>query len=165
MVLVNEKWAKHISRFKSDVSGMGAFAELELVTNIGKLLLVGTYWPFDSGMLAGLMGGLESWMASCKPPRRGDPMSYIKTHIERTMLKHLLDENNSYILMGDLNSSYHPDSHKQASCKAWADECGLTNTIADKIWLATWYSTQDIWVNMVPASSIIYCTTPDYLLC
>ena len=107
MVLVNEKWARHVSKFKADSSGMSVIAELELVTNLGKLLLVGTYWPYDSGMLAGLMGGLESWMASCKPPRHGDPMSYIKTCIERAMFKHLLDENNSYILVGDLNSSYH----------------------------------------------------------
>ena len=130
-VLVSTRWAKHVSRFKADESGMGVVAELELMTGVGRLLLIGTYWPYDSEMLAGLMGGLESWMASCTPPRRGDPMSYIKMRIERVMFKHLTDLNNSFILVGDFNSCYHKDG-SQHSCKAWADDCGLVNTIADR---------------------------------
>ena len=69
MVLVSTRRAKHVSRFKADESGMGVVAELELMTKVVRLFLICTYWPYDSEMLAGLMGGLESWMASCTPPR------------------------------------------------------------------------------------------------
>ena len=131
-VIVGERWSKHVSRFKADESGMGVVAELELMTAIGRLLILGTYWPYDSKMEAGLMGGLEAWMASCTPPRPGTPMQYIKSKIERAMLKHLTNPNNACILAGDLNSCYHRDG-SQVSCKLWANECGLVNGVADKI--------------------------------
>ena len=59
-------------------------------------------------------------------------MDFIKTYIERSMMKHLESPQNSCILVGDLNSCYHKDGVQQ-SCKAWADNCGLVNSIADAV--------------------------------
>jgi endonuclease/exonuclease/phosphatase family metal-dependent hydrolase len=113
MVIVMPRWAPDIANVDTtDASSMGVVMAVYLKTKIGTLMIISTYWPYDSDPAGnGLAAGLTRWMEKCN--RSGSAMDYIQDRIHRLILNQQANSSNATIVCGDFNACYH----KHAGCK------------------------------------------------
>ena len=77
-----------------------------LKTKIGSLMVISTYWPYDSNPDGnGLAAGIGRWMAKCK--RNGTCMEYIQDRIHKLIMNQQSNSSNATIVCGDFNACYH----------------------------------------------------------
>ena len=107
MVIVMPRWAPDIANVDTtDASSTGVIMAIYLKTKIGTLMVVSTYWPYDSNPDGnGLAAGIGRWMTKCN--RTGTCMEYIQDRIHRLLLNHQSNSSNATIMCGDFNACYH----------------------------------------------------------
>ena len=107
MVIVMPKWAPDIANVDTtDASSMGVIMAIYLKTKIGTLMVMSTYWPYDSNPDGnGLAAGIGRWMAKCN--RNGTCMEYIQDRIHKLIMSQQSNSSNATIVCGDFNACYH----------------------------------------------------------
>ena len=79
IVIVTENWKQHLVNKTCDESGLGLTLEVYFKTGEGRLLVQGTYWPYNKTKEPGpnsLHTALKVWMK--KTGRGGHPLEWIK---------------------------------------------------------------------------------------
>ena len=128
IVIVTESWKQHLVNKTCDESGLGLTLEVYFKTGEGRLLVQGTYWPYNKTKEPGpnsLHTALKDWMK--KSGRGGRPLKWIQKKIGSRMTNHLLVPGNSYILAGDFNEPF--DKSKGKKLMKWASDLGLVNPV------------------------------------
>ena len=107
MVIIMPKWAPDIANVDTtDASSMGVVMAVYLKTKIGTLMIISTYWPYDSDPEGnGLAAGISRWMAKCN--RSGTAKDYIQDRIHKLIINQQANSSNSTIVCGDFNACYH----------------------------------------------------------
>ena len=115
MVIVMPQWAPDIANVDTtDASSMGVVMAVYLKTKIGTLMILSTYWPYDSDPEGnGLAAGLTRWMVKCN--RSGSAKDYIQDRIHKLILNQQSNSSNSTIVCGDFNACYHKHTGRKAS--------------------------------------------------
>ena len=115
MVIVSSRWASDICDVdRTDSSNTGLVMAVWLKTRIGTLMIISNYWPYDSDMSGnGLAAGVTRWMAATG--RKGSPREFVQSKIHSLIINQQSNSNNSTILCGDFNSSYHKDKFSTRS--------------------------------------------------
>jgi hypothetical protein len=123
LILIGSKWARSHVKTVNCPFDLGVLSSVTLKTGAGDLLIIGTYWPANKDNHEGsgsLYSKIKAWMLAYG--HSGEPIDKVKQIITERVGKHLDNQGNSAIVLGDLNSSW-ASSH----LTEWAVRSGLHN--------------------------------------
>ena len=132
VVIINSALKTKIDGLWCDKTGLGLAMAVTIDTSGSKLQVLSTYWPAkpcdeDSG---GLHNATIQALNTTKDPRR--PLDFVQDTIARRIINHQENQNNNFVVVGDLNARWFPGTAGQhGSCMPWADSLSLSNYIAE----------------------------------
>ena len=108
LLIVSNKWSKHIRDWWKDPSGLGVVSSVTIQAMSQDITIFGTYWPFlREGMHSSESAGslwnqlLEQYL---RPIGSSDnPREYVEGQVSQQMVRRLGKEHNTCAIIGDFN--------------------------------------------------------------
>jgi hypothetical protein len=128
MFLVGPKWGPSLINGRSDDSGHGALAEIQLRSQQGRIHILGTYWP-EKPEPARIQPNASNFWSTIKYWLRDrqqfndDPIVYLQNLATKWAHTALRTGGDAVILAGDLNSTWKShESGGQRSIETWCND-------------------------------------------
>jgi hypothetical protein len=128
MFIIGPKWGPSLANGRSDDSGNGALAEIQLRTQQGTIHVQGTYWPERPEpcrihpKAINLWSRMKFWLQS-KQHIDDDPVAYLQHLSLQWANTALRTGSHAIILAGDLNSTWTTnESGGQRAIASWCEE-------------------------------------------
>ena len=131
--IIGPKWGPSLIDGRSDDSGHGALAEIQLRTTQGKIHILGTYWPerpersHITPLAVNLWSKIQTWLHS-RHNHVDDPIQYLQRLAIKWAHTALRSGGDAVILAGDLNSTWKANERGgQRAIENWCDANYLIN--------------------------------------
>ena len=131
--IIGPRWGPSLLTGRSDDSGHGALAEIQLKTQTGKIHILGTYWPEipDNKRIhptaSNLWSRVSFWLRD-RHQHKVDPIQYLQDLAITWSHTAIRTGSEAVILAGDLNSRWLPSEHGgQRAIEGWCDMNLLIN--------------------------------------
>ena len=133
MFLVAPRWGPSLHNGRSDDTGHGALAEIQLRTQDGLINILGSYWPEKpekshiKSTAINLWSKLTSWLHG-RSARNSNPIRYLQDLALTWTNTALRTGSRGVILTGDLNSRWLSAEHGgQRAIESWCEDSFLIN--------------------------------------
>ena len=133
MFLIGPRWGPSLANGRSDDTGHGALAEIQLRTQDGLLNILGSYWPEKpetshiQSTAINLWSKISSWLHR-RNTRNTSPIQYLQDLALKWTNTALRTGSKGVILTGDLNSRWRSQERGgQRSIENWCDDSFLIN--------------------------------------
>ena len=133
MFLIGPKWGPSLWNGRSDDSGNGALAEIQLRTLQGMIHIQGAYWPERPEPrrihphAVNLWSHMKYWLRSKLHPN-DDPVTYLQQLSIEWANTAIRTGSTAILMAGDLNSTWTPNERGgQRAISPWCDDNSLIN--------------------------------------